>query len=149
MPLTLADISSWARVHPRLGSPFNAQLCVGVIIALLGLIYLGSSTAFNAMMSSAVYGTYTMRFLKANARQHYKQPRISRSNSHQCSSPSSNHASWAILYESGDWYDSQHYLVSVVDLCDHLLLISISNARNRYVIFDHTKPRIGMPSVKH
>ncbi|OQD73850.1 hypothetical protein PENDEC_c013G06282 [Penicillium decumbens] len=44
----------WARVHPRLGSPFNAQLCVGVIIALLGLIYLGSSTAFNAMMSSAV-----------------------------------------------------------------------------------------------
>ncbi|KAJ5117199.1 hypothetical protein N7448_004141 [Penicillium atrosanguineum] len=44
----------WARVHPRLGSPFNAQLCVGVIIALLGLIYLGSTTAFNSMMSSAV-----------------------------------------------------------------------------------------------
>ncbi|KAJ5936177.1 hypothetical protein N7454_005475 [Penicillium verhagenii] len=44
----------WARVHPRLGSPFNAQLCVGVIIALLGCIYLGSSTAFNSMMSSAV-----------------------------------------------------------------------------------------------
>ncbi|KAJ5675012.1 uncharacterized protein N7477_004946 [Penicillium maclennaniae] len=44
----------WARVHPRLGSPFNAQLCVGVIISLLGLIYLGSTTAFNSMMSSAV-----------------------------------------------------------------------------------------------
>ncbi|KAK1138924.1 hypothetical protein N8T08_001664 [Aspergillus melleus] len=44
----------WARVHPRLGSPFNAQLCVTVIVALLGCIYLGSSTAFNAMMSSAV-----------------------------------------------------------------------------------------------
>ncbi|KAJ5630466.1 uncharacterized protein N7484_010566 [Penicillium longicatenatum] len=44
----------WARVNPRLGSPFNAQLCVGVIIALLGCIYLGSSTAFNSMMSSAV-----------------------------------------------------------------------------------------------
>ncbi|KAJ5641753.1 hypothetical protein N7490_005753 [Penicillium lividum] len=44
----------WARVHPKLGSPFNAQLCVGVIIGLLGCIYLGSSTAFNSMMSSAV-----------------------------------------------------------------------------------------------
>ncbi|KAJ5898701.1 hypothetical protein N7504_008989 [Penicillium tannophilum] len=44
----------WARVNPKLGSPFNAQLCVGVIIALLGCIYLGSSTAFNSMMSSAV-----------------------------------------------------------------------------------------------
>ncbi|KAJ5157654.1 uncharacterized protein N7482_008754 [Penicillium canariense] len=44
----------WARVHPKLGSPFNAQLCVGVIIALLGCIYLGSSTAFNSMMGSAV-----------------------------------------------------------------------------------------------
>ncbi|KAL1985722.1 hypothetical protein VTN96DRAFT_7470 [Rasamsonia emersonii] len=44
----------WAKVHPRLGVPFNAQLCVAVIIALLGCIYLGSSTAFNAMLSSAV-----------------------------------------------------------------------------------------------
>ncbi|OJJ32015.1 hypothetical protein ASPWEDRAFT_53737 [Aspergillus wentii DTO 134E9] len=44
----------WAKVNHRLGSPFNAQLCVGVIIGLLGCIYLGSSTAFNAMMSSAV-----------------------------------------------------------------------------------------------
>lgn len=45
----------WARVNHRLGSPFNAQLCVAVIVGLLGCIYLGSSTAFNAMMSSAVY----------------------------------------------------------------------------------------------
>ncbi|KAE8151082.1 amino acid transporter [Aspergillus avenaceus] len=44
----------WARVNPRYGMPFNAQICVAVIIALLGCIYLGSSTAFNAMMSSAV-----------------------------------------------------------------------------------------------
>ncbi|KAF7595801.1 hypothetical protein BBP40_004613 [Aspergillus hancockii] len=36
------------------GVPLNAQLCVAVIIALLGCIYLGSTTAFNAMMSSAV-----------------------------------------------------------------------------------------------
>ncbi|CAI7600312.1 unnamed protein product [Penicillium crustosum] len=44
----------WARVNPKLGSPFNAQLCVTVIVALLGCIYLGSTTAFNSMMSSAV-----------------------------------------------------------------------------------------------
>ncbi|KAA8642288.1 hypothetical protein EYZ11_012960 [Aspergillus tanneri] len=44
----------WAKVNPRLGAPFNAQLCVAVIVALLGCIYLGSTTAFNAMMSSAV-----------------------------------------------------------------------------------------------
>ena len=45
---------SWAQVHPKLNSPLNAQLCVTVIIGLLGCIYLGSSTAFNAMMSSSV-----------------------------------------------------------------------------------------------
>ncbi|GIK07391.1 hypothetical protein Aspvir_003054 [Aspergillus viridinutans] len=44
----------WAKVSPRFETPFNAQLCVGVITALLGCIYLGSSTAFNALMSSAV-----------------------------------------------------------------------------------------------
>lgn len=44
----------WAKVNTRLESPLNAQLCVSTIVALLGLIYLGSSTAFNAMMSSAV-----------------------------------------------------------------------------------------------
>ncbi|GAD94154.1 amino acid permease, putative [Paecilomyces variotii No. 5] len=44
----------WSKVNRKLGVPFNAQLCVTVIIALLGCIYLGSSTAFNAMMSSAV-----------------------------------------------------------------------------------------------
>ncbi|KAH1832307.1 hypothetical protein KXX27_000902 [Aspergillus fumigatus] len=41
-------------INPHFETPFNAQLCVGIITALLGCIYLGSSTAFNAMMSSAV-----------------------------------------------------------------------------------------------
>ncbi|KAB8077868.1 amino acid transporter [Aspergillus leporis] len=45
---------TWARVNLRFGVPLNAQLCVAAIIALLGCIYLGSTTAFNAMMSSAV-----------------------------------------------------------------------------------------------
>ncbi|OJJ46072.1 hypothetical protein ASPZODRAFT_97590 [Penicilliopsis zonata CBS 506.65] len=43
-----------ARVNTRFGCPFNAQLCVTLTVALLGCLYLGSSTAFNAMMSSAV-----------------------------------------------------------------------------------------------
>ncbi|KAJ1709466.1 amino acid permease [Aspergillus flavus] len=43
----------WARVNPRFGVPLNAQLCVAVIVSLLGCIYLGSSTAFNSMLSSA------------------------------------------------------------------------------------------------
>ncbi|GLA25508.1 hypothetical protein AnigIFM63326_002248 [Aspergillus niger] len=43
-----------SKVNKRFGAPVNAQLCVGIIIALLGCIYLGSSTAFNSMMSSSV-----------------------------------------------------------------------------------------------
>ncbi|PYI35045.1 amino acid permease [Aspergillus indologenus CBS 114.80] len=43
-----------SKVSPRYGVPVNAQLVVGIIVALLGCIYLGSSTAFNSMMSSAV-----------------------------------------------------------------------------------------------
>lgn len=52
--------SSWAKVSPKLGSPFSAQLAVTTIMALLGCIYLGSSTAFNAMMSSAVYSSLSL-----------------------------------------------------------------------------------------
>ncbi|PYH94776.1 amino acid transporter [Aspergillus ellipticus CBS 707.79] len=43
-----------SKVNNRFNVPINAQFCVGVIIALLGCIYLGSSTAFNSMMSSSV-----------------------------------------------------------------------------------------------
>lgn len=53
----LANKFSWAKVNPKFGSPFNSQLAVTTIMALLGCIYLGSSTAFNAMMSSAVYSS--------------------------------------------------------------------------------------------
>ncbi|KAF5866048.1 hypothetical protein ETB97_001126 [Aspergillus alliaceus] len=44
-----------ARVDPRFGVPLYAQTCVAVIVALLGCIYLGSTTAFNSMLSSATY----------------------------------------------------------------------------------------------
>ncbi|TLS26372.1 hypothetical protein PpBr36_04918 [Pyricularia pennisetigena] len=44
----------WARVSGRWGVPFNAQLLVTAVVALLGCLYLGSSTAFNSMLGSAV-----------------------------------------------------------------------------------------------
>ncbi|OKL63669.1 hypothetical protein UA08_00928 [Talaromyces atroroseus] len=44
----------WSRVSKRFGIPFNAQLLVAAANAALGCIYLGSSTAFNSMLSSSV-----------------------------------------------------------------------------------------------
>lgn len=46
--------STWSRVNARLAMPLNAQLCVTAIVAALGCLYLGSSTAFNALLGSAV-----------------------------------------------------------------------------------------------
>ncbi|KFY47435.1 hypothetical protein V496_10670 [Pseudogymnoascus sp. VKM F-4515 (FW-2607)] len=46
--------STWSKVHPTLHIPLNAQLAVTAIIAILGCLYLGSSTAFNALLGSAV-----------------------------------------------------------------------------------------------
>ncbi|KAI1344498.1 choline transporter [Xylariaceae sp. FL0016] len=44
----------FSRVSDRLGVPINAQLGVTAVNAALGCIYLGSSTAFNSMLGSAV-----------------------------------------------------------------------------------------------
>ncbi|KAK8253349.1 putative choline transporter Hnm1 [Phyllosticta capitalensis] len=47
--------SRWfSQVSHTWGVPFNAQLLVTAVCAALGCIYLGSSTAFNAMLGSAV-----------------------------------------------------------------------------------------------
>ncbi|KAK8159258.1 putative choline transporter Hnm1 [Phyllosticta citrichinensis] len=47
--------SRWfSQVSNTWGVPFNAQLLVTAVCAALGCIYLGSSTAFNAMLGSAV-----------------------------------------------------------------------------------------------
>ncbi|KAK7519820.1 putative choline transporter Hnm1 [Phyllosticta citriasiana] len=47
--------SRWlSQVSKTWGVPFNAQLLVTAVCAALGCIYLGSSTAFNAMLGSAV-----------------------------------------------------------------------------------------------
>jgi len=45
---------TWSKVHPKLLIPLNSQLCVMAIVAILGCLYLGSSTAFNALLGSAV-----------------------------------------------------------------------------------------------
>ncbi|KAB2574702.1 Amino acid/polyamine transporter I [Lasiodiplodia theobromae] len=46
--------SQLAKVSGRFRVPFNAQLFVTAVCAALGCLYLGSSTAFNAMLGSAV-----------------------------------------------------------------------------------------------
>lgn len=47
-------LSRWAKIHPTLQIPFNSQLMVTAIIAALGCLYLGSSTAFNSLLGTAV-----------------------------------------------------------------------------------------------
>lgn len=44
----------FARVNPRFQNPFNATMLCGVICTLMGCMYVGSSTAFNAFVSSYV-----------------------------------------------------------------------------------------------
>lgn len=44
----------WSRVDPRLGVPFNAHLMSCVWCAIIGCIYLGSSTAYNAMVTACI-----------------------------------------------------------------------------------------------
>jgi choline transport protein len=46
--------NTWAKVNHRLQMPMNAQLAVTAIVAALGCLYLGSSTAFNSLLGSAV-----------------------------------------------------------------------------------------------
>lgn len=48
----------FAKVSPTLKVPVYMVLVVGFLQMLLGLIYLGSSTAFNAVLSMAVLGMY-------------------------------------------------------------------------------------------
>jgi choline transport protein len=51
------------QVDSRFGIPVRAILWSAVIIILLGLINLGSTTAFNAMVSLALLGQYTSYLL--------------------------------------------------------------------------------------
>ncbi|KAF4215891.1 hypothetical protein CNMCM5878_007622 [Aspergillus fumigatiaffinis] len=44
----------WRKVHPTLGTPFNALGLTAFLSLCCGCIYLGSSTAFNALSSATV-----------------------------------------------------------------------------------------------
>ncbi|KAH6656610.1 amino acid/polyamine transporter I [Truncatella angustata] len=52
----------FAYVHPTLQVPTNALMLVGAIVVLLSLIYIGSATAFNAIISLQTLGLYTSYF---------------------------------------------------------------------------------------
>ncbi|KAL6939428.1 choline transporter [Hanseniaspora osmophila] len=44
----------WKKIDPRLGVPLNAHLMSCVLIALLGLLYLASATAFNSLITGCI-----------------------------------------------------------------------------------------------
>ncbi|KAE8317948.1 amino acid/polyamine transporter I [Aspergillus transmontanensis] len=48
-----------SKIHPTLDVPFNAHSVSCFIVGLLGLLYLGSSTAFNSMVSACIVLLYT------------------------------------------------------------------------------------------
>jgi amino acid transporter len=43
-----------SKVSPRLHNPFNATLICGAVVTILGCIYVGSTTAFNAFVGSYI-----------------------------------------------------------------------------------------------
>ncbi|PMD37860.1 amino acid transporter-like protein [Hyaloscypha variabilis F] len=53
----------FSRVSPRLKVPVPAIVAVTVVQMLLGLLYLGNSTAFNAVLSMAILGMYASYIL--------------------------------------------------------------------------------------
>lgn len=59
--------SGWfSYVHPKLKLPSNALFLIGTIVTLLSLIYIGSTTAFNAILSLstlALYASYVLPIL--------------------------------------------------------------------------------------
>lgn len=47
-----------AKIHPKLDVPFNAHLTSCLVVAILGLLYLGSYTAFNSMVTACIVLLY-------------------------------------------------------------------------------------------
>ena len=43
-----------SQINPKLGMPFNATIVCGILVTCLGCIYVGSTTAFNAIVASFV-----------------------------------------------------------------------------------------------
>ncbi|CAL3967161.1 hypothetical protein PZA11_003555 [Diplocarpon coronariae] len=55
---------TFSQIHPRFRNPFNATLCCAAFCTVLGAVYVGSSTAFNAFVGSFVVLT-TLSYLAA------------------------------------------------------------------------------------
>ena len=51
------------QIHPKFNIPVNALIFVGIICALLSLINIGSTTAFNALISLPLISTYVSYIL--------------------------------------------------------------------------------------
>jgi amino acid transporter len=64
----------WKKVNPRFGVPLNGLILSTVVCALLGLIYLGSSAAFNAFTG----GTSSASSDRLKGRRRVADPRHSR-----------------------------------------------------------------------
>lgn len=65
-----------SRVDPKTQQPTRALWTVSILQGLLGFIYLGSSTAFNAILSMAIIGMYLSYFLPISAMLLYGRRRI-------------------------------------------------------------------------
>ncbi|KAG0641379.1 amino acid permease-domain-containing protein [Tuber brumale] len=48
----------WSQVHPTMGIPFHAHTMSCIVVALLGLLYIGSTTAFNSMVTACIVLLY-------------------------------------------------------------------------------------------
>ena len=57
--LASSDITNEQKVDNKYGIPIRAMLGVAFIVTLLGLINIGSTTAFNALISLTLLGQYT------------------------------------------------------------------------------------------
>ena len=56
-------LTKTSKIHPKFRMPLNALALVSAVSFLLSLIYLGSSTAFNAITSLVAIGLHISYFL--------------------------------------------------------------------------------------
>ncbi|KAF8250557.1 amino acid transporter [Wilcoxina mikolae CBS 423.85] len=54
----LPGSSYWSKVHPKMGIPFNAHTMSCIVVGILGLLYIGSTTAFNSMVTACIVLLY-------------------------------------------------------------------------------------------
>lgn len=67
----------FSHVHPKLEVPVRMVVLVAVLQGLLGFIYLGNTTAFNAILSMAIIGMYLSYLLPIFYMVLFGRPRLS------------------------------------------------------------------------